>query len=91
MIGVREYGEKYPVRLELEKGRLAVVAVNEAGHNCTSVDLLDILYWVKKYQPSLWTRAEELCPHCGASPGFTHRSGVFVPGCEHDQPDRFAA
>ena len=68
MIGVTEYGEGDEVRLvetrgtyaggvpEEERiglGRLAIRALNEAGHNCTEVDLLEVLAWVKAHRPDL--------------------------------------
>ena len=68
MNGVTEYAEGYEVRLvettgtyvgdkpETEwpgRGRLAIKALNEAGHNCTEVDLLEVLAWVKANRPDL--------------------------------------
>jgi hypothetical protein len=66
MDGVTEYAEGYGVRLVettgtyggLGKphegaGRLAIKALNEAGHNCTEVDLLELLAWVKANRPDL--------------------------------------
>ncbi len=68
MTGVTEYAEGYDVRLiettgtysigktEQEwtgRGRLAIRALNEAGYNCTEVDLLELLAWVKANRPDL--------------------------------------
>lgn len=68
MGGVTEYAEGYEVRLvetagtytsgkpESEwpgRGRLAIKALNEAGYNCTEVDLLEVLAWVKANRPDL--------------------------------------
>ena len=63
MAGVREYAEGYEVKLvtstgyyngaHIDGGRLAVRALNEAGHNCTEVDLLDLIAWVKANRPEL--------------------------------------
>ena len=66
MDGVTEYAEGYGVRLVettgadagLGKphegaGRLAIKAFNEAGCNCTEVDLLELLAWVKANRPDL--------------------------------------
>lgn len=66
MDGVTEYTEGYGVRLvetsgayvgigkEREgAGRLVIQALNEAGHNCTEVDLLQLLAWVKANRPDL--------------------------------------
>ena len=68
MNGVTEYAEGYEVQLvettgtyvgdkpETEwpgRGRLAIKALNEAGHNCTEVDLLEVLAWVKANRPDL--------------------------------------
>ncbi len=63
MDGVREYAENMDVELvtdERESGdpdRLLVYALNEGGHNCTLVDLLDLLKWVKTNRPELWDLA----------------------------------
>ena len=35
------------------RGRLAIKALNEAGYNCTEVDLLELLAWVKANRPDL--------------------------------------
>ncbi len=68
MLGVTEYAEGYEVRLVETKGyytsgkpepewpgrgRLAIKALNEAGHNWTEVDLLELLAWVKANRPDL--------------------------------------
>lgn len=66
MPGVREYCEAMSVRLAVTTGyysapnaprpgagRLCVVAYNEAGHNSTQVDLLDLIDWVKLNRPEL--------------------------------------
>ncbi len=68
MDGVTEYAEGYEVHLvettgtyisgkpEHEwpgHGRLAIKAFNEAGHNCTEVDLLELLAWAKANRPDL--------------------------------------
>lgn len=68
MVGVTEYAEGFEVRLvetdgaynsgkpESERpgrGRLAIKALNEGGHNCTEVDLLEVLAWVKANRPDL--------------------------------------
>jgi hypothetical protein len=66
MGGVNEYAEGYGVRLVEAvgayvgpgkpyegAGRLAVRALNEGRHNCTEVDLLELLAWVKANRPDL--------------------------------------
>lgn len=65
MTEIREYAEEYPVQIRLLKevseikgfnkglGRYVIIAENEGGYNCTSVDLLDVLEWVKKHKPEL--------------------------------------
>lgn len=69
MDGVTEYAEGYPVRIRATEGvwrstggpkesrpgfgRLVVAAVNEGGHNCTEVDLVELLAWVKTHRPDL--------------------------------------
>ena len=66
MDGVTEYSEGYGVQLVETSGayvglgkeykgagRLVIKALNEAGHNCTEVDLLETLAWVKANRPDL--------------------------------------
>lgn len=42
---IREYAEGYPVEIskDEETGREVIIAQNEGGHNCTMVDLLDVV------------------------------------------------
>lgn len=52
--GIREYAENMEVTIgEIENGRLIIKALNEGGHNCTYVDLLDVIAWVKVNRPEL--------------------------------------
>ena len=53
MSNVREYAEGYPVVLNDERDRLTISALNEGGHNCTEVDLLEVIAWVKANRPEL--------------------------------------
>jgi len=66
MDGVTEYAEGYGVRLvettgayvgiakqRPGAGRLVIKALNEGGYNCTEVDLLEVLAWVKAHRPDL--------------------------------------
>ena len=69
MDGVTEYCEGLPVHLAktsgtytdpttpsetwLGHGRLCVQAQNEGGHNCTQVDLIELLVWFRRHQPDL--------------------------------------
>ena len=50
---IREYGEEFPVEIIYEKNRMAIMSFNEGGCNNTSVDLLDVIEWVKKNMPEL--------------------------------------
>ena len=50
---ILEYAEEMPVSVEDYGGRVVVKALNEGGYNCTLVDLLDLLSFVKKEMPSL--------------------------------------
>lgn len=70
MVGVREWdegmgvmlataGEGYPKRSPELASRLVVRALNECGHNQTSVDLLDLLAWVRAHRPDLWAEANK--------------------------------
>lgn len=58
---IREYAEGIGVqiRYELLTKRPLLVAFNEAGHNSTSVDLIDILIHVKHEMPELWNKIED--------------------------------
>lgn len=49
MDGVREYGEGFPVSLQVDdcSRRLVIVAKNEGGSNETAIDLVDLLNWLK--------------------------------------------
>lgn len=53
MKGVREYGEGEPVALGDQEGRPVIIASNEAGHNSTSIDLVDVIVWLKANRPEL--------------------------------------
>jgi hypothetical protein len=54
MHGVTEYAEGLDVRLQLEdNGRLIVSAWNEGGFNGTSIDLLELLVWLRNNRPDL--------------------------------------
>lgn len=58
MAGVREYAEEYTVELwsDDDNGRLVVRAQNQGGHDCTHVDLVDLIKWVSENMPELMTR-----------------------------------
>lgn len=53
--GVRDHSEGYDVCVGLEERsqREVIIALNEGGYNCTFVDLLDIVDWVKANRPEL--------------------------------------
>ena len=54
MHGVTEYAEGLDVRLQIEdNGRPIVSAYNEGGFNGTSIDLLELLAWLRANQPDL--------------------------------------
>jgi hypothetical protein len=61
MEGVRNYDEDTPFLstkvLEDGSKRLTICAPTEGGYNCTDIDLLDLLDWVKKNRPELWDQA----------------------------------
>ena len=62
MASVREYGDGMPVELGLIQGqqiRPIVVAKNQNGHDCTAIDLLDIIEWVKDNMPELLAEKNE--------------------------------
>jgi hypothetical protein len=49
MVGVREYGEEYPVELGRDRktGRLVIRALNESTLDETRVDLWDLIDWLR--------------------------------------------
>ncbi len=53
--GVREHAEGSWVSIKADEdtGRECVLAYNEGGHNCTLVDLLDLVEWIKANRPEL--------------------------------------
>lgn len=53
--GVREYAEEYDVKVETdpETRRWVVTAMNEGGYNSTSVDIIDLINWLKANKPEL--------------------------------------
>lgn len=54
MEGVREYGERSAVHFcERINGRPTIRAYNEGGYNCTDVDLIDVILWVRENRPDL--------------------------------------
>jgi len=55
MAGVREYCECKRVELGMheDSGRLVVRAWNEGGSNCTEVDVLELVAWLKQNRPDL--------------------------------------
>lgn len=65
LVGVREYAEGLPVEIDFSNSepdtrRLVVRARNEAGHNHTEVDLLDLLGWLHLNRPDLMAAAPDL-------------------------------
>lgn len=48
---IREHSEGHPAQVteDLDCGRLVIEALNEGGHNGTSVDLLDVLDWAEAH------------------------------------------
>jgi hypothetical protein len=69
MFGVTEYCEEMDVKLAITGGKYAygvkesdhigygrtvVRAYNEAGHNSTEVDLLELLKWVAENKPEIY-------------------------------------
>lgn len=48
MEGVREYSEGATVELSVGNGRIVARAYNQAGYDCTEIDLLDLLAWCRE-------------------------------------------
>lgn len=65
MKDVAEYAEGYEVELvrwhaeqTRNRGeRWAVKAINQAGHDCTAIDVLDLIAWLRKNRPDLLEEA----------------------------------
>lgn len=53
MTGVQEYREEMDVYLSNEHDRPVIIATNEGGFNSTSVDLLQLLEWLRANKPEL--------------------------------------
>jgi hypothetical protein len=53
MVGVKEYDEGMDVKLYFVGCRPTILALNEAGHNSTRVDLIQLLEWVQINMPEL--------------------------------------
>ena len=54
MDGVTEYCECEDVKIKGKAGNEIIEALNEGGHNCTQVDLRELLGWIKKNRPDIW-------------------------------------
>ena len=63
MDGVTEYAEKYPVEICIEdpsnhngltEPRIGFRAYNEGRYNCTVIDAVELLTWMKKNRPDIW-------------------------------------
>ena len=69
MVGVTEYEEGMEVKLVYQKDRYTkeerymVLAMNEAGHCCTKVDLTQLLEWVRDNMPELMTKPSSSRQH----------------------------
>jgi len=57
MEGVREYGDNESVYITTVNDRRVIEAQNQGGHDCTQVDLEDVLRWTAKHLPSLYANA----------------------------------
>jgi hypothetical protein len=53
MSGVREYSDGHLVELREYDGRDVVLAWNQGAHDCTQVDLLDLIAWIRKNKPEI--------------------------------------
>lgn len=47
--GVREYGERLPVKIAFyeDVGRFVLKAENQGGYDCVEINLLDLVAWLK--------------------------------------------
>ncbi|MBC8320622.1 MAG: hypothetical protein H8E34_07860 [Bacteroidetes bacterium] len=48
-----EYCEGYPVEIVSRGGRLVIEAMNQCGSDCTHVDLIELIKWIKNNKPEL--------------------------------------
>lgn len=61
MIDIKEYNEGEKVKVcilgenkqGIDPNTLVIRALNEGGYNCTEVDLLHLINWVKENMPEL--------------------------------------
>jgi len=53
MTGVKEYTEKEPVHCVRYGNQWCIEAINEGGHNCTLVNVKQVVNWVKANRPDL--------------------------------------
>ena len=57
-----ENGEKYRDAINersykgYKESRYVIIAYNEGGYNCTQVDLLELLRFVKRKMPEIWEK-----------------------------------
>ena len=60
MEGVTEYSEGYEVELLQTKdnGRWVIMALNQGGFDSTSVDVVDLIAWLRANRPELLTPAD---------------------------------
>ena len=60
MEGVTEYSEGYEVELLQTKGngRWVIMAVNQGGFDSTSVDVINLIAWLRANRPELLTPAD---------------------------------
>lgn len=59
-IPVREHVEEMPVVLTVRNNRLVIKALNEAGYNCTCIDLLELIEWIANDNGLIAERQREL-------------------------------
>ena len=53
---IEEYSEEMPVKIEIYKSEWVIKAYNEAGFNCTMVNLLQVLKFTKENIPELFNQ-----------------------------------
>ena len=63
--GVAEYSEGHDVKLvHASNGRLVVQAFNEAGCNCTQIDLIQMIEWLWNHRRGLMNQLKTYEPCC---------------------------
>lgn len=54
LTGVTEYSENMDIEIDRnDNNKLVIRAYNQGGHDCTEIDLLELVFFLKKNMPSI--------------------------------------